>query len=373
MHEHAYPNSLARIAAAPQDGGRRVAILMRTRDRPVLLARALASVLAQTHADWHLLLVNDGGAPEPVDTLVARHDTGFRGRISVLHRARSHGMEAASNAALAMAAPHGPFQSVVVHDDDDSWHPDFLASTTGWLAAPAHRRFAAVLTHWMVVHERMDADGVVEDRRDWSYFDMPVLDYAALLQRNRFPPICLLVRWGVVEAAGPFNPALPVLGDWDYALRIMALGDIGVLAERLACYHHRDAGTLPDYLNTAAPGRHDTQRVLYRNARLRALAARDPDALAVAGELGLQAERYHEQAELQHQKILANLDRNGLWGHARHEDLQQRLILVEQTLARLETALHAALSRRPLWRRLAARLARPLPARLIDRLRRPFA
>ena len=87
--------------------------------------------------------------------------------------------------------------------------------------------------------------------------------------------------------------------------------------------------------------------------------------LPLAGELGVQAERYHEQAELQHTKILANLDRNGLWGHARHEDLQHRLVRVEATLARIETALAASLARAPLWRRLARRA--------IDRLRRPSA
>jgi glycosyltransferase involved in cell wall biosynthesis len=365
MQEPAYPNSLASLTDAATQGGARVAILMRTRDRPVLLARALASVLSQTHQDWHLLLVNDGGDPLPLDRLVARHETGFQGRISVLHRPESQGMEAASNAALDLAVGKGRFQSVVVHDDDDSWHPDFLARTTAWLDAPEHRAFAAVMSHWMVVRERMDADGVVEDGRDWSFFDMPVLHYASILQRNRFPPICLLVRWSVVEAAGRFNAALPVLGDWDYTLRIMALGDIGVLPERLACYHHRDTGTLPDYLNTAAPGRHETQLALYRNARLRALAQSDPAMLPLAGELGVQAERYHEQAELQHTKILANLDRNGLWGHARHEDLQHRLVRVEETLARIESALATSLARAPLWRRLARRA--------IDRLRRPSA
>mgnify|MGYP001763085457 CR=1 FL=1 len=67
----------------PDATGGSVAILMRTRDRPVLLARAFASVLSQRCDDWHLFVVNDGGDPAPVDALAARHETGFLGRITV--------------------------------------------------------------------------------------------------------------------------------------------------------------------------------------------------------------------------------------------------------------------------------------------------
>ncbi len=366
----AHPNSMRGVAPGP--GGSRVAVLMRTRNRPVLLARALASVLAQAHEEWHLVVNNDGGDPAVVDALVARHDTGFDGRISVLHQPHALGMEAASNAALAEADRHGPFGHVAVHDDDDTWHPEFLRRTTAFLALPENGDKAAVLTHWTVVRERLQADGVVEDGRDPGPFDAPVLELGAMLARNRYPPISLLLRRAVVEAAGPFNEAMPVLGDWDYNLRVLLLGDIGVLPERLAFYHQRAASDGPaQYANTDAE-RHAVGDASYRNSRLRALADTDPAALSLIQVLGFQAERYHEQAELQHGRILANLDRNGLWGHARHEDLQQRLVRVEATLARIEAHLLQAApgtvpgvgaAPAPLWRRAIRRLRRSLHAR----------
>ncbi len=46
-----------------------VTIVMRTYERPVFLARALASVCGQTYADWELVVVNNGGASQPVDNL----------------------------------------------------------------------------------------------------------------------------------------------------------------------------------------------------------------------------------------------------------------------------------------------------------------
>lgn len=47
-----------------------VAIIMRTKNRPVLLARAFESVIQQTHHEWHLYLINDGGDPKPINELI---------------------------------------------------------------------------------------------------------------------------------------------------------------------------------------------------------------------------------------------------------------------------------------------------------------
>ncbi|MCQ8278409.1 glycosyltransferase [Acetobacteraceae bacterium KSS8] len=364
-----FPNQ----ASAPTDGdGRSVAILMRTRDRPILLARAFASVLSQRWDDWHLFVVNDGGDPAPVDGLAARHATGFLGRITILHHAAPLGRQAAANAALAQlqvqalgtAERSGGFAHVALHDDDDTWHPDFLRSMTEWLSRPEHHAFAGVLSHWTVVREQLDRAEVREIGRAPAVFDMKVLALDAMLGRNRVPSIAFLFRSEAVRRAGRFDLALPVLEDWDFLLRLLALGDIGVLPRRLGFYHLREPGTLAAYVNSADDDAspHDAQYVRYRNNQLRALRDADPGALAVIGTLGSRAEAYHEQAELQHGRILANLDRNGLWGHARHEDLQHRLVRVEETLGRLEAAL-SALASRPPERSLFERALRRVLAR----------
>ena len=378
-----HPSSMRGVPPGP--GGSRVAVLMRTRNRPVLRARALGRGGAPAPGEGHRGVNTAGGDPAAVDALVARHDTGFDGRISVLHQPHALGMEAACNAALAEADRHGAFGHVAVHDDDDTWHPEFLRRTTAFLALPENTDKAAVLTHWTVVRERLQADGVAEEGRDPGPFDASVLELGAMLARNRFPPISLLLRRAVVEAAGPFNEAMPVLGDWDHNLRVLLLGDIGVLPERLAFYHQRTAADgLSPYANTGAE-RHAVGDASYRNTWLRALAGTDPAALSLIQVLGFQAERYHEQAELQHGRILANLDRNGLWGHARHEDLQQRLVRVEAALERIEahllraasgtapgpapgTAPGAAPAPAPLWRRAIRRLRRSLRARSLRAL-----
>ncbi|MEY4391595.1 MAG: hypothetical protein RLZZ544_304, partial [Actinomycetota bacterium] len=101
----------------------KVAVIMRTYERPVLLARAIAGVQQQTFRDWELIIVNNGGDPVVVDRVVdaARRTTGS-GAISVLHLAERTGMEDASNQGLRSSGS----DYFAIHDDDDAWHPDFL-------------------------------------------------------------------------------------------------------------------------------------------------------------------------------------------------------------------------------------------------------
>src|SRR5579872_6127308 len=96
----------------------KVAVLTRTKNRPLLLRRALDSVLAQTFTEWQHVIVNDGGDRGEVDALVEHVGKRYGDRVKVVHHERSQGMGAAGNAALRASTS----EYVVFHDDDDSWH-----------------------------------------------------------------------------------------------------------------------------------------------------------------------------------------------------------------------------------------------------------
>ena len=268
-----YPNSAVFDSHTGSHGI--VAVITRTKNRPVLLARAFASILSQHHQNWHLYLVNDGGEQAPVDALIEQYDTAFAGRLTVIHHPVSQGMEAASNAALRVA--EGDF--IVVHDDDDAWHPDFLSECISFLEAPENNRFAAVATSCEVIHEEIVGDAVIERlRMPWSFWKDRI-DLMDLLRTNNFPPICLLIRKKVVDTIGPFNANLPVLGDWDYNLRIMLISDIGTIGKPLAYYHHRvPTGATGVYGNSVISGKniHMDYQVLYRNSMIRKLLSKEP-------------------------------------------------------------------------------------------------
>lgn len=102
-----------------------IGIVTRTKNRIVLLRRALESVKNQSHTNWHLIVVNDGGEAAPVDRLVASiFDTDSR--VKIIHHSESKGMEAASNAGITALNT----DYAIIHDDDDSWAPEFLKVAT---------------------------------------------------------------------------------------------------------------------------------------------------------------------------------------------------------------------------------------------------
>ena len=70
----------------------KVAIITRTKDRQVLLRRAVLSVINQTYSDWIHVIVNDGGCSEVVEQSVAAHRKVYGDRLKILHHKESLGM-----------------------------------------------------------------------------------------------------------------------------------------------------------------------------------------------------------------------------------------------------------------------------------------
>jgi glycosyltransferase involved in cell wall biosynthesis len=213
-----------------------VSIVMRTFERPVMLARAIASVQGQTFSNWHLVIVNNGGDPSVVDEVVRRASQVTlvnTGTISVLHLADRVGMEEASNSGLA--ATESDF--FVIHDDDDSWSPRFLEVTVASLSA--HETAAAVVTGITRVYETFKGGKVWPVSHEDFYLSEGNLTYRAMVGGNTFPPIAALFRRSVVDQVGAFDASLRVLGDWEFNLRAVTIGPFVYLPERLARYHTR--------------------------------------------------------------------------------------------------------------------------------------
>ena len=235
-----------------------VAIVMRTYERPVLLARAIASVQSQTFSDWHLIVVNNGGDPKVVDDVVAvasqanpAHD------ITVVHLAERVGMEEASNQGLA--ASNAEF--FVIHDDDDSWKSEFLERSVATLQKnPAA---AAVVTGVTRIHETFRGSKVWPVRHEDFYLDEGRLTLRGMIGNNTFPPIAALFRSRVLAEVGNFDASLPVLGDWEFNLRAVRAGGFVFINERLAHYHTRTSDSDVASGNSITVGQD-----LHRNVKL---------------------------------------------------------------------------------------------------------
>lgn len=228
----------------------RTAIITRTKNRNALLPRAIESVLGQGCADWIHVIVNDGGDREAVERLVERYRERYRGRLLVIHHDVSLGMEAASNRGIAAVDS----RFVLIHDDDDSLHPEFLATTAALLEQPPFDTVRAVATHALRVDEVMRGDRA-EAVGSSLFRDLgPLLSLVDVANTNPCPPISFLFRRDSWEEIGRFDESLPVLGDWDFLLRLVGRYDVCVVQRPLANYHIRPALAGGDYSNTVTAG-----------------------------------------------------------------------------------------------------------------------
>lgn len=244
-----------------------VAIITRTKDRTLLLRRAIESILAQTFQDWIMVIVNDGGVRAPVDELVEAYKDRFRGRSYVIHNETCLGMEAASNIGLKASES----RYVVIHDDDDSWHPTFLQRCTGFLDTNSYPHMAGVITHTIRMLERISRDRVIfEGKEPFNAWCKSVTIYR-MAAGNIFPPISFVYERRVLEQIGYYREDLPVLGDWEFNLRFMKRYDIFLIPEELAFYHHRLDVTSGVFSNSVIGGdsKHLFYDTLLRNELLR--------------------------------------------------------------------------------------------------------
>lgn len=212
-----------------------VAVIMRTRDRALLLDRALRSVAGQTRRDYELVIVNDGGDPRIVEEAVARFPD--LAQVKIVHNPASVGREEATN--VGVRASTAPF--VAFHDDDDSWAPTYLETA---LPVLENGTDGGVAVRTEVVYEEIIDDEVVELGREILKSDSSKVTLFETTLSGYVPPSSLIVRRHDFDEVGGWDGSLPVLADWDFTLKFLALTTIAFVdGPPLAFWHRREQQT----------------------------------------------------------------------------------------------------------------------------------
>jgi len=206
-----------------------VSVIVRTRDRPELLAEALASLAEGSYRRAEVVLVNDGGSPPAVP-----EDYPFS--VVRVDHATSRGRAAAAQAGVEAA--HGDY--VAFLDDDDLAAPEHLATLVGLVRAAGVR---VAYTDAAVAVYELDPG----DPQGWTCRERRLpysrdFDPDVLLVDNYIPFNTLLIERALFAAAGPFDPALPFFEDWDLLLRLAALTPFHHLARVTCEYRHFRGG-----------------------------------------------------------------------------------------------------------------------------------
>jgi glycosyl transferase protein, group 2 family len=313
-----------------------VAVLVRTKDRPRFLRRALANIAEQTFTDYTVCVINDGGDESATRAILqasplAHLLEGDAPRLKLLTTGGGN-MEAASNAGLA--ATDSEF--VAIHDDDDLWAPEFLERTVGALRASE-----ALICSTRVVerYERETPEGEFEVYEERIFHDgLPGFGLQFLYRTNRTVPIGILYRRRLHELVGFYDESLPVVGDWEFNLRAAAVTEVLLVDEPLAYWSLRpeaDGAEANSVQRQAEHARFD--------ASVRARAIRDD--LQSGGRPG----PYLYQAHL-----MADLERRVIDGHDLTRESLDLLRSLGERLERIE-ARQAAMDARQ--RELEARFS----------------
>lgn len=193
----------------------RVSVVISTFNRATLLPATLDSVLAQTMADFELIVVDDGSTDETA-RVVERYGTRVR---YVFQENRERG--AARNHGLRLAS--GEF--VALLDSDDLWTPRKLEAEVDY----ADRRPDVGLVYSSAAH--IDEGGRVVRRVRTPAYEGDVLRH--IVRRNFIPFGANIVRRSLLLACGGFNEDRRLAGseDWELWTRLAAQTRFGRVAD----------------------------------------------------------------------------------------------------------------------------------------------
>jgi glycosyltransferase involved in cell wall biosynthesis len=183
-----------------------VSIYLPTRNRAASLQRAVESVLAQSHADFELIVVDDGSSDGTRELLeaVQRRDA----RVRVIHHDASRGAPVARNAAIA--ASRGEW--ITGLDDDDEFLPRRLELLLAHarLLGDAGERYSAIFTQ--AIERTGPGQQQHSDKRGPVHFED--LFVSNVIGNQVF------ARRSMFEAIGGFDTTLPAWQDLDLLLRL---------------------------------------------------------------------------------------------------------------------------------------------------------
>jgi glycosyltransferase involved in cell wall biosynthesis len=201
-----------------------ISVILPAHNAERFIGAALASVLAQTHRQIEVVVVDDGSTDRTAEMVaaVARVDSRVR-----LLRATNSGVSAARNLAIAEAKG----RVVATIDADDLWHPDKLSLQLARLREASPR--VGLVYCWS---SGIDENGMVI-APDWTRsqaagYILPLIISYSFIGNGSVP----LMRRDCLEAAGGYDPELRFGEDWKLYIAMAEACEFAVVPAYLTGY-----------------------------------------------------------------------------------------------------------------------------------------
>ncbi|GEM_PF-516010 len=210
-----------------------VSVIIPAYNRAELLGPTLESVLAQTYADYEVIVVDDG-SQDATGPAVQAYVPRFGGRLFYVYQ-RNQGLPGARNTGCRLA--RGRYLAFL--DSDDLWKPEKLATQVPLLEADP--RLGLIASMAEVIN---DAGQVVRVKPEAPPGDT----LAEMVERGTAPPSSFVARREAMAQVGWFDPAIrPGLEDLDLGFRLAAAGwTIRTLPQPLIRYRWHGANMSAD-------------------------------------------------------------------------------------------------------------------------------
>jgi glycosyltransferase involved in cell wall biosynthesis len=201
----------------------RVSVVIPAYNAEAFIGEAVESVLAQTHRDVEVIVVDDGSTDGTLQRLAP-----FAGKIAIVRQAQG-GVSAARNAGVERAS--GSW--VAFLDADDVWLPEKLARQLSAAAAPV------VYTDRYNIGDRGDLPDIhsgVNRLHDGDIFT------TLLVEGNFITASSVMMRRDLFDELGGFFRGLAAAADWDLWIRAAERQLIRCCPEPLVQYRFHGAG-----------------------------------------------------------------------------------------------------------------------------------
>lgn len=187
-----------------------VSIIVRTKDRPILLKKAIQSIADQNYRPLEVVLINDGGLDIDINVL-----SNILGDVTLNYQKLERNTGRAHAGNLGIEVSRGEY--ICLLDDDDIFYRDHISVL---LTVLEEFDYKAAYTDANIVYKDYNYEEEKISEREKRLFTSKDFSYEELLIDNYIPLICIMFRSEILRLFKGFDENFELYEDWDLLLRI---------------------------------------------------------------------------------------------------------------------------------------------------------
>ncbi len=195
------------------------------------MAETLDSVIAQTHSDFEVIVVDDGSKDQTL-FIVKQYQEKYPEKIRLIQK-ENGGPASARN--VGIKAAFGEYVAFI--DADDIWLPDKLKKQVAYFETQPSQ-VGLIYTR----AKKFDENGIWTRPKKYNREPVKGWIYEHILRDNIIPNLSAMVRKKCFEDVGFFDESLDLIEDHDMWLRIARHYEISFLDEVLCLHREHQLG-----------------------------------------------------------------------------------------------------------------------------------